>query len=303
MPTPVILDTDIGLDVDDIWALAYLLACKELDIKLITSCTGDTTYRAALVAKLLEVAGRTDIPIGVGLAGEASLKTHSRWLADYQLSDYPGNVYADGVNAMIETILHSEDMITLIAIGPLSNIAAALEGNPLIVENAKFVGMHGSLRTGYLGIPKPMKEFNVVKDISACQKVFDAPWPKIITPLDTCGTTALKGQQYQQVAGSKSAVTKAVLENHHNWFEAALDWPAASELVTTMDPNAQSSILYDCVAVYLAFSEEGLGMEDLNIVIADDGKMLIDDTGNLVRCATQWLDDGPFYEHLTERLS
>lgn len=77
MPIPVILDTDIGLDVDDVWALAHLLNCPELDIKLITTCTGDTTYRAALVAKMLEVAGRTDISIGVGLAGKGSLKTHS----------------------------------------------------------------------------------------------------------------------------------------------------------------------------------------------------------------------------------
>ena len=59
MPIPVILDTDIGLDVDDIWALAHLLNCPELDVKLITTCTGDTAYRAALVAKMLELAGRT----------------------------------------------------------------------------------------------------------------------------------------------------------------------------------------------------------------------------------------------------
>ena len=152
MPIPVILDTDIGLDVDDVWALAHLLNCPELDIKLITTCTGDTTYRAALVAKMLEVAGRTDIPVGVGLMGEASLKTHSEWLGDYQLSNYPGIVYADGIAAISSTILASEDTVTLIAIGPLTNVAAALEHAPAIVENAKFVGMHGSLRAGYVGM-------------------------------------------------------------------------------------------------------------------------------------------------------
>lgn len=67
MPIPVILDTDIGLDVDDVWALAFLLQCPELEIRLITTCTGVTTYRAALVAKILEVAGRTDIPVVLGL--------------------------------------------------------------------------------------------------------------------------------------------------------------------------------------------------------------------------------------------
>ena len=211
MPIPVILDTDIGLDVDDVWALAYLLQCPELEIKLITTCTGDTTYRAALVAKMLEVAGRTDIPIGIGLAGEASLKTHSEWLGDYQLSDYTGVVYADGVTAIADTILASEEVVTLIAIGPLTNVAAALDHAPAIVENAKFVGMHGSLRVGYVGIAKAMREFNVVQDAAACQKVFAASWPKTITPLDTCGTAALKDDQYKQVASSESPLTQAVL--------------------------------------------------------------------------------------------
>ncbi|HAL43210.1 MAG TPA: nucleoside hydrolase, partial [Gammaproteobacteria bacterium] len=49
MTIPVILDTDIGFDVDDVWALAFLLRCPELDVRLITTCTGDVAYRAALV--------------------------------------------------------------------------------------------------------------------------------------------------------------------------------------------------------------------------------------------------------------
>lgn len=303
MPIPVILDTDIGLDVDDVWALAYLLQCPELEIKLITTCTGDTTYRAALVAKILEVAGRTDIPVGVGLVGEASLKTHSEWLGDYELSDYPGVVYTDGITAIAETILVSEEVVTLIAIGPLTNVAAALDHTPSLVENSKFVGMHGSLRVGYVGIAKAMREFNVAHDAAACQKVFAAPWPKTITPLDTCGTAALKGDQYKQVAASASPLTQAVLQNHHNWFKAALEWPVMVDLVKSMNPEAQSSILYDCVAVYLAFSEEGLGMEDLPVLVTDDGKTLIDAQGYTVRCATHWLDEQAFYQNLSARLS
>ena len=64
---PVILDTDIGTDIDDTWALAFLLKCPELDVKLITTASGDTFERAKIVAKILEIAGRTDIPIGLGL--------------------------------------------------------------------------------------------------------------------------------------------------------------------------------------------------------------------------------------------
>jgi inosine-uridine nucleoside N-ribohydrolase len=51
---PVILDTDIGGDIDDTWALAMLLRCPELDVRPVVSATGNTEYRAAIIARLLE---------------------------------------------------------------------------------------------------------------------------------------------------------------------------------------------------------------------------------------------------------
>ena len=56
-PVPVILDTDIGDDIDDTWALALLLKSTELNLKLVVSDYGEAQYRARLLAKLLERAG------------------------------------------------------------------------------------------------------------------------------------------------------------------------------------------------------------------------------------------------------
>ena len=100
MGLPVIIDTDVGTDVDDMWALAFALRCPELDIRLITTCTGDVEYRAALVAKLLEVAGRTDIPIGLGLPLDSAPEPQKAWIEDYQLNLYPGVVIEDGICAI-----------------------------------------------------------------------------------------------------------------------------------------------------------------------------------------------------------
>ena len=66
-PVPVILDTDIGTDIDDSWALVMLLNSPELDLRLITTATLNTEQRTAVTAKMLEVAKRTDIPIGTGI--------------------------------------------------------------------------------------------------------------------------------------------------------------------------------------------------------------------------------------------
>ena len=64
---PVIFDTDIGDDIDDTWALGFLLRSPELDVKLVVGDDGKSEYRAKLLAKFLETAGRTDIPVGIGM--------------------------------------------------------------------------------------------------------------------------------------------------------------------------------------------------------------------------------------------
>ena len=66
---PVIIDTDIGSDIDDSFAIALALQSSELlDVQLIVTCTDDTTARAKIAAKLLTIAGRDSVPIGIGQA-------------------------------------------------------------------------------------------------------------------------------------------------------------------------------------------------------------------------------------------
>jgi inosine-uridine nucleoside N-ribohydrolase len=298
VPIPVILDTDIGFYVDDVWALAFLLRCPELDIKLVVTDTGDTHYSARLVAKLLQVAGRTDIPVGIGIPLDQSPRTHQGWLGDYNLDEYVGDVMLDGVGAICDSVLESAEKVSIICIGPVPNIAAALAREPTMVNNSRFIGMHGSIRRGYMGAARPMKEYNVKKHSIACQQVFATPWDLTITPLDTCGTILLKGENFEQVKQSTDPLARAVMENHFGWCEQVKDWPVLAD----MDPQSQSSLLYDTVAVYLAFSESLLEMEQLPIVVTDDGKTLIDEAGQMVNCAMNWKDQDAFESLLTERL-
>ena len=81
MAIPVILDTDIGSDIDDTWALAMLMRCPELDLKMVLTETADTTYRAALTAKFLTVAGRDDVPIAIAPPPSLSRARCSRTIA------------------------------------------------------------------------------------------------------------------------------------------------------------------------------------------------------------------------------
>jgi hypothetical protein len=108
----------------------------------------------------------------------------------------------------------------------------------------------------------------------------------------------LRDDNFKRVLASEDPLTKAVLENHFDWFESVRDWP----VLQGVDPKTQSSLLYDTVAVYMAFSETLLEMETLPILVTDDGKTLVDESGQSIRCATEWTDQQAFETLLADRL-
>lgn len=296
MAIPVILDTDIGSDIDDTWALAMLLHSLELDLKLVTTANADTTHRAKIVARMLEIAGRSDIPIGIGTFTKEGGYSQAPWVAEYDLAAYPGVVHTDGVQALIDTIMQSPEQITVIGIGPLTNIGEALLREPRIAEHARFVGMQGSVYKQYDDKDGVVAEYNVREDVSAAQVVFSAPWEKIITPLDTCGIIRLEDERFSTVAHSSNPLMQAVMENYQIWAAQVGAW-------YTADALKSSSVLFDTVAVYLAFTQERLVMETLPITVTAEGCTSIDPVGSLVQCATKWLDLPGYLDFLVERLT
>lgn len=296
---PVILDTDIGDDIDDTWALALLLKSPEFDIRLVVGDNGRSLYRARLIAKMLQVAGRTDIPVGVGLAvNRAGDGPQAPWVEDYDLERFPGTVHRDGVQAMIDVIMKSEQPVTLIAVGPLPNVAAALEREPAIAKKARFVGMHGSVRLGYGGSRKISAEYNVRADVKACQKVFTAAWDMIITPLDTCGLVHLEGQKYRAVRDSGDPVTSALIENYRIWA-ASHEEDGRKNVAQT-----RSSTLFDTVAIYLGLERDALvKIEELGIRVDDEGFTRIDPDARTMKVATEWKNLGSFEDFLVRRLT
>jgi len=292
---PVILDTDIGLDIDDTWALGFLLKCPELDVKLITTSSDNTAIKARIVAKFLESVDRADIPIGIGSPENKKKGWQYPWIKDYDLSQYPGAVHENAAELISSTIIDSAVPITLIAIGPLGTVAGALNINPDITSNSRFVGMHGSIHVGYWGTDKPQKEFNVKKNVKACREVFQAPWEKTIAPLDTCRDVVLEGPVLERFIKSDNSIANSIKENYDIWKKNLIP-----KLI--MVHKNRTSSLFDTVAIYLGFSENLLNIEELKIEVADSGLTQIVDNGTLIRCATSWKDIEMFKNTLVDRL-
>ncbi len=288
---PVILDTDIGSDIDDTWALVQLLNSPELDLKMVVTTNADTTYRARLTAKLLELAGRTDVPVAVGPPdhGEASQGQLS-WLGDYQLKDYPGKVHEDGVAAMVECAMSAKESVTIVAIGPLGNVAKALDTEPKLPEHCHFAGMQGCIRR-FWERDEEIPEYNVMCDIPASKKVFAAKWiSAAITPLDSCGLVVVKPERYARLRACKAPLCRALMQNVDIWRQKG------------DDPNT-SSRLYDTVAVHLAHSREFLEMERMGIRVDDKGSTLADDSAPPVDVAVGWKDLDGYLDDLVKRLT
>jgi len=292
---PVVLDTDIGTDIDDQWALAYLLRCPELDLKMILTDTGDTSYRAALAAKMLIAANRQDVEIGIGIPFEDNQKFMQEWLDGFDIDKYSGKVYKDGVKAFVDFVMSSNEPVTLICISAMPNIAAALTIEPRIAEKIRFVGMQGSIYKGYGGKEEPDAESNVKYHNDACIKVFNTLKDITIIPLDTCGIVKFEGEQYQNILKSSDQLIKSLIDSYKIWYKN-VTWQI------DCNPEFNTSILFDTVAVYLAYEEKLLEIKDIKIKITSDGMTIPDKNGIKVRAALKWKDINKFKEMLVKRL-
>lgn len=307
-PKPVILDTDICDDIDDTWALSILLNSPELECKLITTAVGDTQAKAKVVAKFLDKVGRTEIPVGIGIKQGDGPHRQTAWAKDYDLASYPGKIHKDGVQALIDTIMNSPTRITLIALGPLPNVAEALKREPRIAEKVDFVGMHGSVFVGYDGRSSPDAEYNIKQDVEAAKKAFTAPWPMTITPLDTCGLVVVDGSKYQQIVKSDGIVARNLLENYRQWFKDSFRGRkdlGEADIAREVDKKLgeSSTTLFDTVAIYLAVNRDLVEMKEVPLRVTDDGFTRVEEGAKKVNCAVKWKDLDGYETWLVERVT
>ncbi len=292
-PVPVILDTDIGSDIDDTWALSLLLACPELDLKLVVTDSHNTVGRAKIVAKFLESVGRADIPVGIGIQFDDNAGPQAQWAADYDLKSYPGGVHKDGVQAMIDRIRDAAGPMYLIVLGPCPNIPEMLKRAPDVVNKVKVFAMSGSVRLGYNGRATPDAEYNVRDDIAAARALYQAEWDLTIAPLDTAGLVYLAGNKYQTLKQTANPLIQTLLENYRVW---------AKEGRHSIDPETRSSTLFDPVAVYLAIDQSLCVMQDLRLKVDDKGYTVEDASARIIHAAMSWKDKEKFEDWLATRL-
>jgi inosine-uridine nucleoside N-ribohydrolase len=185
----VILDTDIGDDIDDAYALGLVLSSPELKLMGVTTAWGDTGLRARLVEGILCETGEQAIPVIAGVPTKpGTTLTQAAWAQRFPA---PRATEIDAIAWMIQTIRQNPGQITLISIAPLSNVGALIDRDPDAFHMLKrVVLMGGSIRQGYgdLGYAPnrgPDPEYNIRMDVRASQKLFTSGVPIYMLPLDS----------------------------------------------------------------------------------------------------------------------
>jgi purine nucleosidase len=196
---PIIFDTDIGDDVDDALALALALQSPELDVKAITTVLDRAALRSRMVWKELGVFGRRDIPIGTGADEPLLDPMQGDVRAQFKiltLEDVVPGPPVRAVDLIIRTLLDSPRKITIVPVGPLTNIALALKIEPRIKEKIERIVLMGG------AYYRSQREYNIYRDRIASEIVFRSGVPIIGVGLDVTTQCKLTTDDIQRLKSS-----------------------------------------------------------------------------------------------------
>ncbi len=214
---PVLLDTDVGTDVDDALAIALLLASPELDLRAVTTVSGDARLRARIAKKLLTLAGQSDVPVAAGVQAPVTRQRSFLWLGHEGqgliAADEPLTLLeAHGVDVLIDTVRRERPQV--IAIGPLSNLAVAITKAPDIASAIPHLTVMG----GTLGrAPMLPVEYNLASDPEAAQLVLSAGIPTTLVPLDVTAQVALTGAELSVLRAAPSRLARVLAAAVEIW--------------------------------------------------------------------------------------
>ncbi len=265
-PEKIIIDTDIGDDVDDAFALAIAVKSPELQVLGVTTTFGDTGARARITDRFLGEVGRGDIPV---LAGKATATKGPMSQGKYgDGGHFAKSSHGDAVEFLLEQIRKYPGEITLIAIGPLMNVGAAIDKDAATFRKLKrVVLMGGSVRRGYgdLGynapVP-PMPEWNILNDVASAQKLFAAGVPLFVMPLDS---TQLKMDEVKRafLFSQGTAVTDQLAVLYHLWGQETPTLFDPMTLVFVLRPE-----LCPVTGMHIRVDEKGFTREEPGAVNA-----------------------------------
>ncbi len=212
----IILDTDIGDDIDDAWALAFLISHQNFQPLGVTITHGNTPARMKIACKLLHITGRSDIPVAVGRKTSDGYFQQYTWAEDFTTKPPIAQPAAEFI---VEQVKKYPGEVTILAVGPLQNLADALRKEPNLPKLVKRVVLMSGCVHGTADKPgSPIREWNVYQSTVDSQLVYGAGLPLTIVPLDSTTHVKLTDEERKQVSEYRSPLTYALECLYRLWL-------------------------------------------------------------------------------------
>lgn len=260
-PEKIIIDTDIGDDIDDAFAVALALSSPELQVLGFSASFGDTVTRAKMLDRMLGELGKSDIPVAQGVPANVNLNafTQRRYAeaGAFARAGHPGSV-----DFILEQARKYPGQVSLVAIGPLPNVGAAIDKDAATFRKLKrVVIMGGSIRTmtdpyGVASPIAPHPEWNIKNDIAAAQKLFTVGVPLVVLPLDSTANLKLHDVARTALFSHGSMLTNILAGLYYEWSAYT---------------RAASPILYDPMTLASLLDPSLCPMTPMHITVGDDG--------------------------------
>jgi len=262
----VILDCDIGGDIDDAFAMALVLTSPEFEVLGITLEHGLTEKRAHLACKLLYETGLDQIPVAVGrqtpnVVGKdkepGPYSPQFRWAEGFSRLKPISTSARDFIIEMLRKYPHE---IIVFGVGPVPNMADVIEKDPEALKLVKHIySMFGSFFMGYDRGPVPSAEWNVYADVVSAKKFADSGAAITYAGLDITTFVTLEEKQRLQLLMRQSPLTNALCGLYALW-------------------GGETPVLYDAVAVGMALWPDLFTSRSAHVRVIDGGFSVVDES-------------------------
>ena len=259
----VLIDTDIGDDIDDALAIALGLRLENVDIVGVTTVFRDTCARARIARHLLSLAGREDIPVYAGsqngLVRRNDKSPLCQMTPEIDTPDWDAvnaaQAQADDGESAVDYILdtaakYGEDLIIL-GIGPLTNLAKAVQKAPDVMNGVgKIVIMGGTYFEHH-------REWNILCDVEAAEVMYSRCEKLYCVGFDVTNLTTVSYMEHQEMMRMTGEPFRDYL----------------AQLITLWSRNVwHSPTLHDALAMYYIFDPSIVQMRQAKIVVATEGE-------------------------------
>lgn len=308
----IVLDTDMGTDADDALCLALALAAPEVELVAVTTVSADATRRARIARRLLDLAGRPEVPVHAGEDAPSGGGGGFLWLGDE--GDFvlgpgePAPVAAEPAVDALARLLRRDDGLEIVAVGPLTNLARLLEREPALATRiARLTVMGGHIRRVAYGehVFAPGVDYNLCSDADASLRVLSSGIPVRLVTADVTLATWIGPADLARIedAGTPfhTVLARAVRAwtPHMRTIFAAMGAPIGDDNV---------AFLHDPLALAAAYDESFCRFEELAIEPAIRGGVFrtIEHPNptaatRTMRCATA-VDAARFRAHAVDRI-